>query len=128
MFSLGQDFIHLIELATFLQFRRQPDSCQVTSEWPEKGLVEDWVDLPGGGEDELVCGIADFSCDQEWTDGLWSEFRSGETKREISGIKIDQVSRLVIVGLTHMLVVRVLVLYLGIQQDFPELLPNLPEI
>ena len=47
-------------------------------------------------KDKTVGGSPNPFCDQKWTNGLQTKFWSGELEGEILGIKIDQVSGLVV--------------------------------
>ena len=128
MFLLGQDLVHLVELSTFLQLWGQPDFHWVTSERSEEGLIEDQMDLPGGGEDKSVSGGANLFRDREWANGFWSELWSRESERKILGVEVDEVLGLIIIWFTYMLVICVLVLSLCLQQNLPEFLLGLPEV
>ena len=76
----------------------------------------------------MICGSADFLRGGEWTNGLRSELRSGESERKVPGVEVDEVPRPIMIGFTYMLVVRILVFGLGIQQDSSEFLSGLTEV
>src|ERR1700731_3698168 len=86
------------------------------------------MDFPGGGENKSICGSADFFHDGEWANGLRSKLWSGEPERKVPGVEVDEVPRPVVIGFVYMLVIRILVFGLGIQQDFSEFLSGLTEV